>query len=87
MDGRRMRARIITLQPGAVVAVHEHRQRPGIAYILEGEVVEHRSDHDEPQIRRPGAVAVEYSGVAHWWRNDGEASVRALVVDIIVEGE
>jgi quercetin dioxygenase-like cupin family protein len=85
IDGRRLRARIITLQPGAVVAVHEHRQRPGIAYILEGVVVEQRSDHDEPQIRGPGAVAVEYSGLAHWWRNDGDVVVRALVVDIVEE--
>jgi len=83
LKGRQFRARVITLAPGAVVAVHQHQQRPGIAYILEGEVVERRNDSDQPIVRGVGQVAVERTGVVHWWENRSDKPARALVVDIV----
>ncbi|MBA3684077.1 MAG: cupin domain-containing protein [Planctomycetes bacterium] len=83
LTGRQFRARVITLDPGAVVAVHEHQQRPGIAYILEGEVVETRNDADAPIIRGVGAVAIERTGVVHFWENRTDRQARALIVDIV----
>ena len=85
MEGRQFRAREITIEPGGVVAIHRHEQRPGFAYILEGEIIEHRNDHPEPITRRAGDVAMESTGVAHWWENKSGAVVKALVVDIIPE--
>jgi quercetin dioxygenase-like cupin family protein len=85
MEGYVMRMREISLAPGGQVAVHQHNSRPGIAYILEGEAVEHRSDEAEPQIRKSGDAAVEASGVIHWWVNKGTESARVLVVDIVKE--
>lgn len=85
MDGRAMRGRILVVEPGAIVAVHQHERRPGFALILEGEMVEHRNDHNGPLIRRVGDVAVERTGVSHWWENRSERVVRALVVDIVPE--
>lgn len=85
LQGRIFRARTITIAPGGVVAVHRHDGRPGFAYILEGEAVEHRNDHPDPIVRRAGAMAVEKSGVAHWWENVSDAPMRALVVDIVAE--
>lgn len=78
-----LRAREITVDPGGVVAVHQHEKRPGLAYILEGEIVEHRSDASEPLARKVGAVAFEKTGVTHWWENRTDTPVRALVVDIV----
>lgn len=78
-----LRAREITVDPGGVVAVHQHEKRPGLAYILEGEIVEHRSDASEPIARKTGAVAFEKTGVTHWWENQTNSPVRALVVDIV----
>ncbi|MDZ7735397.1 MAG: cupin domain-containing protein [Gammaproteobacteria bacterium] len=83
MKGRQFRARRITIEPGGVIAVHRHQQRPGFAYILEGELIEHRNDHPEPLVRRAGDVAMEKTGVAHWWENKSGTVVKALVVDII----
>lgn len=80
---KQLRARELVIKPGGVVAVHQHDSRPGVAYILEGEIVEHRNDQLEPILRTKGAVAFEQSGVAHWWENKSNKSVRALVVDII----
>jgi len=83
LAGRQLRARELVIEPGGVVAVHEHDQRPGLAYILEGEIVEHRSDQSKPLLRKKGDAAFEKSGVSHWWENKSEQPVRALVVDIV----
>lgn len=82
-DGRILRVREIVIKPGGVVAVHQHQSRPGMAYILEGEIVEHRNDSDDPVARNAGAVSFEKTGVTHWWENKSNGKVRALVVDIV----
>jgi quercetin dioxygenase-like cupin family protein len=85
-EGKVLRAREFVLAPGATIAVHEHQQRPGLAYILEGELVEHRSDQQGPIVRGVGAVAFERSGLVHYWKNESGKPVRALVVDIVDDG-
>lgn len=85
LQGRVLRSREIVIAPGGVIAVHEHNKRPGMAYILEGEIVEHRNDHKEPITRRAGDAAFEKTGVVHWWENRSENPVRALVVDVVPE--
>lgn len=87
LAGRELRAREIVIAPGGVIAVHRHQQRPGVAYILEGEIVEHRNDADGPILRRAGDAAFEKTGVIHWWENASQATVRALVVDIVESGD
>lgn len=84
-EGHILRARELRIAPGGVVGVHAHSGRPGVAYILEGEIFEHRSDADEPILRRAGDVSFEYSGLLHWWHNRSATTTRALVVDIIPE--
>ena len=64
----------------------QYQQRPGLAYILEGELVEHRNDHQGPIVRGVGAIAFERSGLVHYWKNESGRSVRALVVDIVDTG-
>ena len=86
MDGHQLRVRELVIAPGGVVAVHQHDQRPGVAYIIEGEMVEHRGGADEPIVHKAGSVAVEHSGVQHWWENRSQKPARALVIDIIPEG-
>ena len=82
-SNRILRAREIVIAPGGVVAVHQHDQRPGVAYIIEGELIEHRSDADGPLVRKPGAVSFERTGVTHWWDNRSDQRARALVIDIV----
>ena len=85
LHDRQLRARVLVIEPGGVVAVHEHQQRPGVAYILEGSIVEHREGSPKPLLRGKGAVSFEKSGVIHWWENRSNSVVRALVVDIVPE--
>lgn len=82
-EGRQLRARELVIEPGGVVAVHQHDARPGMAYILEGEIVEHRNDQSQPLVRKVGDVAFEKTGISHWWENRSQHPVRALVVDIV----
>ena len=43
MAGRELRMRMFTFEPGAVFGpVHEHRDRPGIVYVLQGTITDHR---------------------------------------------
>ena len=82
-DGLKMRVRELVIEPGGVVAVHQHDNRPGAAYIIEGEMTEHRSSEPGPVVKKAGDTAMERSGVIHWWENTGDVPARALVVDIV----
>ena len=83
MKGHEMRARVFTIKPGGVVARHEHQSRPGFAYIISGQIIEHRNDQKAAIVRKPGDVAIERSGVVHYWENTFKEPVVALVVDIV----
>lgn len=78
-----MRVREIIFEPRGVVAVHQHDGRPGVAYIIEGEITEYRSGAEMPLIKKAGDVSFESTGVTHWWVNHSDEQVRALVVDIV----
>jgi quercetin dioxygenase-like cupin family protein len=82
-EGHMLRVREVTVLPGAQVAVHQHNSRPGAAYILEGELVEHRNGANEPITRIAGSVALEKTGTIHWWKNESSAKAKVLVVDIV----
>ena len=85
MKCREMRAREFTIEPGGVIGIHAHEQRPGYAFIISGTIVEHRNDQSGPVVRIPGDVSMEQSGVIHWWENVSSEPVKALVVDIFTQ--
>jgi quercetin dioxygenase-like cupin family protein len=82
MAGRQLRARVFTIEPGGIVGIHTHEQRPGYAFIISGKIMEHRNDHPDPLTRNAGDIAMEKAGVTHWWENTFDEPVKALVVDI-----
>lgn len=82
LDNRLMRARLWTMEPGGIVPVHSHADRPAYIYILKGEVIEHRSDSDEPHVYRAGDLSVEAAGVVHWWENTGDTLVEMIAIDL-----
>jgi len=83
LQGRELRLREITVAPGGSIALHRHDHRPGVAYILEGQMTERRGPGFSPRVIGPGQVAFEGNGITHWWRNEGTTPSRALVVDIV----
>lgn len=85
LNDRVFRARLITIEPGGSVAWHEHRQRPGVAYLLSGSLVEIRDEGQGPRriLRRQGDAVFEQTGVRHGWTNTSALPATALVVDVI----
>lgn len=82
-DGLQLRAREVTIAPGGQIPVHHHAGRPGVAYILEGEVTEHRLSEDKTVITPAGTTVREQIGLTHWIENTGDRPARAFVVDIV----
>jgi quercetin dioxygenase-like cupin family protein len=86
LQGRELRVRELTIAPGGAIVLHRHEQRPGAAYMLEGQMTERRGPGFTPRVIGPGEAVFEGSGITHWWRNEGTTPARALVVDIVPEG-
>ena len=43
MAGRQLRMRMVTIEPGGVFGpIHDHKDRPGIVYVLQGTITDHR---------------------------------------------
>ena len=80
MAGRQLRMRTVTLDPGAVFAVHNHKDRPGTVYVLQGKVTEHRGDAVKEY--GPGDSWFENKETTHWLENKGSTPAVILPVDI-----
>jgi len=80
MQGRQLRMRTITIEPGGVVAVHSHKDRPGAAYVLKGSVIEHRGDVAKEY--GAGGNWAEDGNVTHWVENKGTSPAVLIAVDI-----
>ncbi len=84
MDGRQLRMRMFTFEPGAVFGpMHDHKGRPGIVYIVQGTITDHR-----------GGVATDYGPglgwpedrhTEHWLENRGPVAAVEISVDIVTD--
>jgi quercetin dioxygenase-like cupin family protein len=82
MEGRRLRMRLFTFEPGAVFGpLHDHKDRPGIVYILQGTITDHRdgvaTDYG------PGAGWPEDRNTRHWLENRGTSAAVEISVDVV----
>ena len=82
MAGHRLRMRMVTMEPGGVFGpVHDHRGRPGIVYILQGTITDHRdgiATDDGPGVGWP-----EDRHTTHWLENRGTIPAVEISVDIV----
>src|SRR5258707_1232826 len=62
--GRPLRLRKIPLQPGGVIGLHTHKDRPTVSYMLEGEVTYHQEGHG-PHIVHAGEGIAEGKETTH----------------------
>jgi quercetin dioxygenase-like cupin family protein len=84
LKGYALRIRKIILEPGAVIAHHNHANRPIAVYVVSGEFTEVRDD--TPEItRRPGDQWTEGADVAHWGANRGQVPNVLIAVDVVPE--
>jgi quercetin dioxygenase-like cupin family protein len=83
MAGRKLRMRLITMEPGAATALHDHKGRPGTVYIIQGTITDHRDGTSKDY--GPGAGWPEEKGVTHWIENKGNIAAVEISVDIFEE--
>jgi quercetin dioxygenase-like cupin family protein len=70
--GRSLRLRKLVLQPGGVVPMHSHVDRPALIMTASGTVTEYSSSCLVPIVHKAGDVANEAGGISHWWKNTGK---------------
>lgn len=87
MTGWNLRTRRVTFEPGGVAPVHPHVHRPTLFFIVEGEVVEYRSDVDGPQPHKAGDAVQIKHGNAHWWKNESDVKAVVIATDIVSDDE
>lgn len=82
MQGRRLRMRMVTIEPGGVFGpVHDHKGRPGIVYVLQGAITDHRDG--SARIYGPGAGWPEDRNTVHWLENRGAVPAVEISVDVV----
>jgi len=81
MAGRQLRMRIVTIEPGGVIGpVHNHKDRPGVVYILQGTITDHRNGLAKDY--GPGLGWPEDKYTTHWLENRGTTTAVEISVDI-----
>lgn len=82
MAGRQLRMRMFTFEPGAVFGpLHDHKDRPGLVYILQGTITDHRSGVATDY--GPGVGWPEDRNTRHWLENRGAVPAVEISVDIV----
>jgi quercetin dioxygenase-like cupin family protein len=82
MTGRQMRMRLVTIEPGGVFGpVHDHIDRPGTVYILQGTITDHRNGIATDY--GPGVGWPEDRNTLHWLENKGSIPAIEISVDIV----
>ena len=82
VSGRSLRMRRLVLQPGGVVPMHSHTDRPAVILTESGTVTEYRSTCLVPVVHQAGDVVSETRGTTHWWRNTGNTVAILYASDV-----
>ena len=82
MEGRELRMRKVTIAPGGVFGpLHDHKDRPGTVYILQGTITDHRDGTATDY--GPGLGWPEDAKTVHWLENRGTVPAVEISVDIV----
>jgi len=82
IEGRELRFRKLTIEPGGIVPWHSHDDRPALIFVQQGEIVEYASNCEVPITHKAGEVRPEVFGTSHWWKNLGKETVILYVGDV-----
>ncbi len=82
MEGFQLRMRMVTIEPGGVFGpLHDHKDRPGMVYILQGTITDHRNGVEKDY--GPGLGWPEDSDTTHWLENKGTTTAVEISVDLV----
>lgn len=82
VNGRQLRTRRLVVQPGGVVPIHSHKDRPALIVTVSGSITEHRSDCADPIEHHAGDISREAEGISHYWINHGSEPAVLLSSDV-----
>ena len=83
LDQRRLRFRHMEIQPGGIVPLHSHADRPALIMVNAGEIYENSSKCLAPILHKTGDISREFLGTQHWWKNMGYVVVVLTIADIV----
>jgi len=86
VDGRMLRTRRLVIQPGGVVPLHSHKDRPALIYTLSGSITEYSSACAVPINHKAGDISREADGLSHYWVNHGKVPAVVLSSDVFHSG-
>jgi quercetin dioxygenase-like cupin family protein len=82
LAGHQLRMRMVTIEPGGIFGpIHDHVGRPGIVYILQGTITDHRNGVATDY--GPGVGWPEDRNTTHWLENRGTTPAVEISVDIV----
>lgn len=84
LTGYKLQMREIGLLPGGKIAKHDHKNRPGLVWMIEGSWTEGR-EAGETTISAGSEQnsLIEDENTTHWFFNDSNKLARAIVCDIV----
>jgi quercetin dioxygenase-like cupin family protein len=82
LEGRMLRLRRISIEPGGVFGpLHDHVDRPGIVYVIDGTITDHRDGLTTDY--GPGLGWPEDRNTLHWLENRGTERAVEISVDVV----
>ena len=82
VDGRQLRTRRLVVQPGGIVPVHSHKDRPALIYTVSGSITEYSSACGSPIQHKAGDISREADSLSHYWVNHGKVPAVLLSSDV-----
>ena len=82
LSDHQLRTRRLVVQPGGVVPLHSHKDRPAVITTVSGTISEHSSTCAVPIVHKAGDTSREADGVSHYWTNDSDKPVELLSSDV-----
>jgi quercetin dioxygenase-like cupin family protein len=83
--GLQLRLRMLTIEPGGHIGLHNHKERPSVAYFVQGTDTVIREDGSSKTFHA-GDTNTEPGATVHWHRNDGKDAVIIIVADVLKAG-
>ena len=78
---RPLRLRKITVEPGGVLGLHSHKDRPAVNYFLQGSLTYHQEGKPDTVLSVGDGIA-EGKATTHWAENRGTVAAVFIAVDI-----
>jgi len=81
VNGRQLRLRVVTIEPGGAIPLHSHNGRPAVAYLVQGVLTEHREGGGTIDYYE-GQSWTEDKDTTHWAQNKGSTPAVIVAVDV-----